>query len=92
MSTHVIGLRPPTENYKKKLAAWQACMAADVEPPQELRDYFNDEREPNPDGMEVAIEDTDAVTKYDGDMEQGFDVDISELPEGVTIIRFYNSY
>lgn len=91
MSTHVIGIRPATAEYKKKVAAYEACQAAGVAIPRELEEYFNGES-PNPDGMEVEIEDTDAVDEYNDDSQQGFDVNIKELPKGVTIIRFYNAY
>lgn len=91
MSTHVIGIRPPDAEYKKKLAAYMACEAAGVPIPDALDEYFNNEP-PGMDGVEIDIEDLDGVEEYNDDMRQGFTVDIKKLPEGVSIIRFYNSY
>lgn len=91
MSTHVVGLRPPTEEYLKKVKAWEACDAAEVEIPQELQDYFNGER-PEPTGMLVEIEKSPAITLHRARGSAGFEVDTTKLPEGVTIVRFYNSW
>ena len=40
--------------------------------------------------MEIKIE--KAVTEFEDDYRHGFEVDVSKLPEGLTIILFFNSY
>jgi hypothetical protein len=94
MSSHVVGLRPPTEDYKKKLAAYLACEAAGVPAPKELENYFGGicAKSVEPNGMEVDLYRHPAVKPYKGDAAEGFDVDLTKLPEGVTVIRFYNSW
>jgi hypothetical protein len=90
VSRHVIGFRPPDEQYKKMAKAWKACEEAGVEPPAEVSRYFDDV-EPDPAGMEVDL--GKAVTEWtDGDMCEGYEIDVTKLPKGVTIIRSYTSY
>lgn len=88
MSTHIIGFRPPDEKWKKMKIIWDACEAADVTPPEEVLIFF-DHEPPDDKGVEVAIE---AKDWSDKDMSQGYEVDITKLPKGLTIIRFYNSW
>lgn len=94
MITRVIGIRPPTDDYKKKVAAYLACDAVGVPTPQALLDYFEgvDPKRINPDGMQVDLYEHPAVTPYHGDSRSGLDVDLRGLPEGVTKLRFYNSW
>ena len=98
MSTHVIGFRPPDENWKQMKAIYDACTKAKVSLPEEVEDYFNGEP-PDPQGVKVELEDypsktnkLGAVKDWRDDMRGGFEVDVTKLPKGVTLIRFYNSY
>lgn len=75
-----------------------ACKEADVAIPLEVLDFFNGEP-PDPRGVRVELEEYPhtknkhgAVKEYHADMQDGYEVDVTKLPEGVTIIRFYNSY
>jgi hypothetical protein len=86
-STHVVGIKPPDATWHKMNAALQACRAANVPIPPEIDKYFDGE-EPDPDGVIVDI----SYHEYEGDMEEGYQVNIEELPAHVKIIRFYNSY
>lgn len=89
MSAHIVGIMPPTEAYTNKVKAWHACKVAGVEIPIELRCFFN-HTEPDPAGMMVDIK--MATLDYKGQDAEGYDVDITKLPKGVQIIRFYNSW
>ena len=87
MSTHVIGFRPPDETWHKMKAAWDACAAVGLEPPESVVRFFNYES-PDAAGVEVEIE----SREYCGEMQEGIEVDIDALPEGVRVIRFINSW
>ncbi len=89
MSSSVSGFRPPDAHYRKMMAAYKACNDAGVAIPREVDDFFNGET-PDPAGTEVGL--GKAVTEYHDEMQEGFEVDISKLPKGVTIIRFVNSF
>jgi hypothetical protein len=91
MSSYVKGVRLPDERWRQMKQVWDACVAAHVEPPDEVDRFFNGEP-PDQVGVVLDLTHTDAVTEYHADMKEGFEVDIAKLPEGVQIIRFVNSY
>lgn len=90
MSTHVIGFRKPDAKWNKMLAARNACTDAGIAIPDDISDFFEWEHPRGRPGMEVRI--NEAVTPYSDDMKEGYEVDVSKLPEGVSVVRFYNSY
>lgn len=92
MSTHVVGFAPPDARFMKMKAAWDACRDAGVDPPDEVGEFFQwDPAHANASGAEVGIK--EAVTEWtDGDMREGYEIDLTALPKGVSIIRVYNSY
>jgi hypothetical protein len=104
MHTHVIGFRPPDAKWKKMKEVHDACIAANVEIPEEVDEFFN-WNPPDLSGVMVELEDRHldpakgatpknfgAVKPWHADMREGFEVDVTKLPKDVTIIRFYNSY
>jgi hypothetical protein len=91
MSTHVIGFRPPDEKWQAMKAVWDACAATQVRVPDEVVKFFNGSS-PDPSGVEIRIDNSPAVKEYRADMVDGYEIDITKLPPGLTIIRVYNSY
>lgn len=91
MSTHVVGFKPADERWHQMKAIWDSCEAAGIEPPESVSAFF-DWSDPDPAGVEVAIERTPAVQEYRADMREGFEINIKLLPPDVTIVRVYNSY
>lgn len=91
MSTRIVGFRPADEQWEKMKAAWEACEAIGVEPPEEIYDFFEGEGPGDRPGREVSLGD-DAVTNIEGFARNGFQVDVEALPKGVRYIRFYNSW
>ena len=91
MSTHVVGFRPPDDKWQAMREAAEACTNANVPIPIGVFDFFEGEI-PDDDtpGMEVRL--GDAVTPFNADASEGFDVDLRMLPEDIHVIRFYNSY
>ena len=90
MSTHVVGFRPPDEEWRKKKAAWDAMRAAGMEPPDELWSFFGGE-EPDERGIETQIHCTEWDDGPDGACT-GYEVEIASLPDNITHIRFFNCY
>lgn len=88
MSTHVVGFRPPDDEWNKMKAVWDACIAADIEPGGDVLEFF-DHIYPDSPGMEVDI--TSATKEHKGEYTWGYDVDVSKLPRGVKVVRAYNS-
>lgn len=91
MSTSVTGFKPANEKWKKMKAIFDACEGANIEPPEEVWKFFN-HQSPDTAGVEIQLEGTVCCKTYKAEMKNGFEIDISVLPEDVKIIRFWNSY
>lgn len=91
MSTHVVGIRTPTPEHQRMVAAWRANEAAGVEQPAKLFTYFNHEA-PDQEGSLLVEIPKSAQKPYQGDSSAGIVVDLTNLPGGVTALRFYNSW
>lgn len=91
MSTHVVAIRPADATWQRMKAAWDACVKAGVPIPEAVFEFFDGET-PDTSGVVIDIEYTPAVRKWQSDMKAGFEVLLDELPDGVKIVRFYNSY
>lgn len=89
LSTTVIGFTPADAKWKQMKAIWDACVAAKVDIPQEVREYFN-WTDPEEAGVQVEI----SKTKWESSAlnAEGFDIYLDEIPKHVKIIRFYNSW
>jgi hypothetical protein len=94
MSMHCFAVKPSDDNYRRKAEAYRACEAAGISIPDELAKFF-DHRRPDPTGTTQEIgNDYDKVlhpscVTYNGDMQEGFEVDITKLPDGTRFVRFY---
>lgn len=93
MSMYIRGFISKEDDiYKKQCAVLRACYDGGIsELPKETAEYFNS---PYPDIclIEEKIEIEIPVTEWNEDMSSGYELKISDIPEGVEIIRFYNSY
>lgn len=87
MSTHVYGYAPPDTKWLAMKAIWDACHAANVDPPAEVDRFFDGEA-PDPAGVEVKIQ----HREYRAEMQDGIEIDVAAIPPHVTVIRFVNSY
>lgn len=87
MSTHIIGFAPPDETWLKMKAIWDACEAAQLDPPEEVGEFFG-YTDPDPAGVEVEIPYSDWANRS----REGFEVALKDIPKHVKTIRFYNSW
>ncbi len=102
MSTSVVGIVPPDAEWKKNVAAFEACLAAGVEVPEELYERLGLDAdpscEPDPEGLVVCAEygdDADlkaACHEWSSDCSSGYEIDISKVPKRYKLIRVYNSW
>lgn len=89
-SIHVVAIKPPDEDWRKKKAVWDACTNAGIEVPDEICDYFEGA---GPDEKGVIIDvPFEAQREWGDENNRGIEVEISKLPKGVKIIRFVNSW
>ena len=93
MSTHIVGIKPPDDTWKKMKAIHDACLAAGLGAsiPKEVEDYFNNET-PDAMGVVVDLEDAAGVLEYRTESHAGFSVDLRKLPPDIKILRFWNAY
>ena len=96
MSTHIKAFIPDTdETYKKHSKVLIACNEADIELPKATADYFGSEYadlELLDSKLEVDLKLGKHYTEYNAEMTEGFEVELADLPKGVTKIRFTNSW
>ena len=70
------------------------CEAAGIGYPDEVKEYFKYPEE-SEEYLRREMEEVqlgEAVSEYSRDAVDGFEVDLSKLPEGVKALRFENSY
>lgn len=91
MHTYLVAFHPPDEKWRKMKSVYDACVGAGVKAPDEVYDFFNDEK-PDESGVKIDLKGHESVSLWSRDMEVGFEIDISKLPKGVKTIRFINSY
>ena len=93
MSTHVTGyISEDSEEYQKHKRILLMCDKEGVSLPKETHDYFGDETNNVEMLLEEKLECEIPKHEFNRDMDQGFEVFISEIPKGVHKIRFVNSY
>lgn len=93
MSTHVIGFVSDNDaTYRKHSKVLIACCEAGIkELPKETAEYFGS-KYPYESLLEEKLQTKVPTHQYHDDMQDGYEIIISEIPEGVHKIRFYNSY
>lgn len=93
MSTRITGfVSPENEKYKKHANVLKACIEAGIsELPKETAEYFGS-KYPEKYLLEEKLEIKIPKYEYSEDMTEGFEIIVSEIPEGVHKIRFVNSW
>lgn len=91
---HIVGFKPPDEKWRQMKAIYDACTAAKVDPPPVVEKFFYGYA---PDAQGVLVEEKKlkecgALSKWSGNMSDGYEIDVKKLPPDVTVIRVYNSY
>lgn len=95
MSSHIVAFRSENKGkYLKLKKAFEACKEAGIEfayMPREIQDYFKWSENPE-EALQIELQIDVHYTHYSEDMEDGFEVKLTDLPKEVTKLRFYNSY
>lgn len=93
MSTHVIGLiSDQDETYQKHAKVLKACIEAEIdELPKETAKYFGS-KHPEEYLLEEKLTVKIPSHDYSEDMQEGYEIIVSEIPKGVHKIRFVNMY
>lgn len=93
MRTSIDGFVPPNEKFKKMLTIYEACESAGVKIPKEVETFFNGQL-PDSKGIVIHLpaDKHPAVTAWQDDMAEGFEVELDKLPKSIKVLRFYNSW
>ena len=91
VSVNLVGFRPADKKWAQMKAVWDACEAAGIEAPSEVDEFFNYDP-PNDAGVEVELEEHECCSQYRESGIDGFDIDVSKLPDDVTLVRFFISW
>lgn len=97
MSTYIQAFTPDTDpTYQKHKKVLLACIDAGIEElPKETATYFGSkypEREQIEEKLRVQLKEGVHYKDYREDMSQGFEIELKDIPKGVTKLRFVNSY
>lgn len=89
MSMHITGFRPADDRWKRMKAVYEACEAAGVDVPEDVEEFFDYQSPGDKPGMEVEIEDSEAVSEWHDECGSGYEIDVAKLPKDIVIIRVY---
>lgn len=92
MSTEVVGFKEADEQWKKMKSVWDSCEHAEIKIPEEVYNYFNGENPGDKPGFDIDLKHTSCCSEYNYEYGSGYEIKISDIPEGVSIIRFINSW
>ncbi len=91
MSSSVVLLRSKDDpTYQKFLAVLNTCKEAGINPPDEVDEYFGGDGIDNDPENPLVID--FEPREWSDEMQEGFEIDLDKIPNGVKTIRFYNSY
>lgn len=92
MSTKIVAFVSSNDPiFQKHWRIWTMCRDERVSLPKETEEYFRGCDSPE-DKLTVNLVKGQHYTDYHEDMVEGFEVDITKLPPGVQVLRFYNSF
>lgn len=96
MSTHIKAFIPDTDpEYQRHRKVLLACDEAEVSLPKETAEYFgviDFDKNTLDDKLEFDIKNSDCLSKWKDHDADGYEIDLTKLPQGVTKIRFYNEW
>lgn len=86
MNLCVYAVKPADGKWKQMKDIWDSCNNAGIQPPDEVKKFFDWEY-PTSDGKLIDITQTPGVVEYSEEMVDGYDIDITQLPEDTTKLR-----
>lgn len=97
MSTHIKAFIPDTDpEYLRHKKVLDVCREQNVYLPAQTAEYFGGSTIPywgmEDEKLEVKLKEDVHYTHYSEDSIDGFEVDLTKLPKGVTKLRFYNNW
>ena len=96
MSTHIQAFMPDTDaDFQKHKKILLMCIENEVSLPKETAQYFG-QKEPEEylldEKLSVSLKENVHYKDWSDESSQGYEVDLSKLPKGITKLRFYNNW
>jgi len=85
---HMAGFKPPDEKWRKMSAVYAACLAAGLDIPKEVDDFFEGGT-PDTAGVTVDLDDHESVREYKEDLAEGYEIDLDKFPKDIRVLRFF---
>lgn len=96
MSTHIKAFIPDTDvEFQKHKKILLMCLENEVSLPKETAKYFGSDTAYEyllEEKLEIALKEDIHYKDWSEDSREGYEVDLTKLPKGVTKLRFYNSW
>jgi len=96
MSTHIQAFIPDTDaEFQKHKKILLMCSENDVSLPKETAEYFGSDSADEyllDEKLEIELKEDVHYKNWFDESSQGFEVDLTKLPKGVTKLRFYNNW
>lgn len=95
MSTHITAFRDQNGKLKEMLEIKDFCDSKGVSYPAEVNEYFGSEANERSKYLRESMSELsvkDWVKPWNDDMQEGYEVNVKDIPAEVSIIRFYNSW
>lgn len=87
MKAYVLAFKKKDEKYEKMAAIYDACSVAGISSPREVVDYFCDNSPEEYQCLYDAIPD-ESIMNYSSTKGHIIQVDLSKLPEHISVLRF----
>ncbi|PWU07237.1 MAG: hypothetical protein C5B43_00655 [Verrucomicrobia bacterium] len=91
MCSYVVGIKTRDEKFNAMKSIWNQCIFYKIPIPKEVEEYFND-MTPDPNGVVVYIPHKDWADPDPNNPRNGIEINVSDIPEDVKVIRFINSW
>ena len=95
MHSYVVAFRDLVGDFEKMLKARKFCDENNLSYPKEVTEYFGKRIKYSEDDLREEMSEVNIdkiVREYSGDMLDGFEIDVKDIPAEVKTIRFVNSY
>ena len=96
MSTHIAAYTPDTDvDFQKHKKILLMCLEAKVSLPKETALYFGEESPSEyllDEKLSIDLKEDVHYKEWSDESSQGYELDLTQLPKGVTKLRFFNSW
>jgi len=91
MNIHIQAIGHHDEKFEEMMSLWQEHIAVNSPPSEEVCEYFK-LNDPTKTGFTLCTKMLNACTPIDKPSRNGYEIDLSKLPPGITHIVVYDGH